>query len=437
VRSVYSDEQILEQESRIYFSNVCNQLKWKYRTNEQDNDIDGEIEVFEKKIINNKEYNETKARFVKIQLKASAELDSDEETISYPCSIKLLHFADVCDQPIVLVLYDAKKKVAYWLWLQQHIFNYLDINNKSWRDNSSKVIIKVPTKNSVTESSFKISIIQIATTGINEILQFRKTNKLDYYYTEIGHEDVSTSLYRRIVIRVLLEKSFSKSKDAMKILIQELNNKYEISDYYRNEKVKLIHSKNVDILWMFFYDDPRQVKNGLPCCSTEWFKKGIKIDVIPMNADEIINGIKIQWRKECNSLEEIYVKNKMQKGEYIKLLDETFKKVKIIGENLKKCIDDFNDDPISNELLIISFQNYLKEIQEIEHDFTFDRGYSPYECDDIDKCMIELLIILGNIKIFACDPKMDEINKIRSIRQNFNQYIEKLSEYAYERKKIR
>jgi len=109
---------------------------------------------------------------------------------------------------------------------------------------------------------------------------------------------------------------------------------------------------------------------------TEWFKKGIKIDVIPMNADEIINGIKIQWRKECNSLEEIYVKNKMQKGEYIKLLDETFKKVKIIGENLKKCIDDFNDDPISNELLIISFQNYLKEIQEIEHDFTFDRGYS-------------------------------------------------------------
>lgn len=91
MRSVYSDEQILEQESRIYFSNVCNQLKWKYRTNEQDNDMDGEIEVFEKKIINNKEHNEKKAEFVKIQLKALAELNSDKETISYPCNIKLLH----------------------------------------------------------------------------------------------------------------------------------------------------------------------------------------------------------------------------------------------------------------------------------------------------------------------------------------------------------
>lgn len=437
MRSVYSDEQILEQESRIYFSNVCNQLKWKYRTNEQDNDIDGEIEVFEKKIVNNKEYNETKAKFVKIQLKASAELDSGEETISYPCSIKLLHFADICDQPVVLVLYDAKKKVEYWLWLQEHIFNYLDINNKTWRDNFSKVIIKIPTKNIVTEPSFEISIKKIAATGINEILQFRKTNKLDYYCTEIGHEDVSTSLHRRIVIRVLLEKSFSKSKDAMRILIQKLNNKYEVSDYYRNEKVKLIHSKNVDILWMFFYDDPRQVKNGLPCCSTEWFKKGIKVDVIPMNADEIISDIKIQWGKECNSLEEIYVKNRMQKGEYIKLLDDTFKKIELIGEKLKKCIEDFNSGRINSELLIMSFQNNLKETQEIEHDFVSDRGYSPYECDDIDKCMIQLLIILGNTKIFAYDPKRDEKNKLRSIRQNFDQYLEKLSEYAYERKKIR
>ncbi len=437
MRSIYSDEQILEQESRIYFSNVCNQLKWKYRTNEQDNDIDGEIEVFEKKIINNKEHNETKAEFVKIQLKASAELNSDKETISYPCSIKLLHFADVCDQPVVLVLYDAKKKVAYWLWLQEHIYNYLDINNKSWRDNPSKVVIKVPTKNLVTEPSFEVKIKQIAAAGINEIFQFRKTNKAEYYYTEISHEDVSTFSHRRIVIRILLEKSFSKSRDATKILIQKLNKKYEVSDYYRNENVKLIHSRSVDILWMFFYNDLRQIKNGLPFCRTEWFKQDIKVDVIPMKADETINGIKIQWGEECDTLEEIYVNNRMTKGEYINLLDETFRKIQTVGEKQKSYIDDFNNGRISSELLIRNFQNHFKEIQEINLDFTADRGYSPCECDDIDQCMIELLVILENIGIVVCDYNRDEKNKLQGIRNNFNEYLEKLREYAYERKKIR
>jgi hypothetical protein len=434
MRSYFSDDQIIEQESRIYFSEICNKLKWKYRTYEQDNDVDGEIELFEKKTIGSKEYNETKAEFVKIQLKASSHIDFDKETISYPCSAKLLQFADVCDQPVVLILYNGNKKVAYWLWLQEYIYNYLDINNKSWRDNSSKVTIGIPTDNMVMRQNFEDKIKQIAENGINDIFQFRKINTIKYYYTEISHEDNSLALYRRILVRILVEKSFSKSKDAMRILIQKLNKKYEVSDYYRNEQVKLSHPGSVDILWMHFYNDPRQVKNGLPYCQTEWSKPGVEINTL--HANETINGIKIHWGNESDSLEEFYVNERMQKGEYIELLDDTFKRMKGISEKQKKYIEDFNNGRINSEMLILNSQSLSKEIQEIHSDFT-SKVFAPYECEDVDHCMIELLCLFDDIRLFVCDTTSDERNKLCGIRHRFDEYSEKLKEYAYERNKIR
>jgi hypothetical protein len=221
----------------------------------------------------------------------------------------------------------------------------------------------------------------------------------------------------------------------MRILIQKLNKKYEVSDYYRNEQVKLSHSERVDILWMHFYNDPRQVKNGLPYCLTEWSKPGVEINTL--HADETINGIKVRWEKESDSFEEFYVNRRMQKGEYIELLDNTFKRMEVISEKQKKYIDDFKNDRINSEMLILNSQSLSKEIQEIYSDFTSDGDFAPYECEDVNQCMIELLFLFDNIRLFVFDTTRDEGNKLWGILHNFDEYNQKLKEFAYERNKIR
>lgn len=47
MRSEYSREQLLEQNSIHYLLGKCINLNWKYRQYDQDNDVDGEIEIFE------------------------------------------------------------------------------------------------------------------------------------------------------------------------------------------------------------------------------------------------------------------------------------------------------------------------------------------------------------------------------------------------------
>ena len=60
MRSQYNNTQKFEKESRLYFENICFQCGWKFRSYGQENDIDGEIEIFDKVNKNGKEIDETK-----------------------------------------------------------------------------------------------------------------------------------------------------------------------------------------------------------------------------------------------------------------------------------------------------------------------------------------------------------------------------------------
>lgn len=67
MRSLNDENNMNEGKSIRFFEGVIEDYGWKYRRQEKDNDIDGEIEVFS-------EEGETTAKIIKVQLKATTNL---------------------------------------------------------------------------------------------------------------------------------------------------------------------------------------------------------------------------------------------------------------------------------------------------------------------------------------------------------------------------
>ncbi|WP_411349804.1 DUF4365 domain-containing protein [Paenibacillus sp. WLX2291] len=146
MRSKFDSKQRFEYLSKVFIEKVIISNGWKYRTQEKDNDIDGEIEFFTNEF-------ETTAKIIKVQLKATSELNYKEDSIVFDCPIKFLNFCDVCDFPVILVVYGVSEEKAYWMWAQKYIFQELDNKDIDWRKNTSTIRIKIPIQNEVKEDS--------------------------------------------------------------------------------------------------------------------------------------------------------------------------------------------------------------------------------------------------------------------------------------------
>lgn len=72
MRSKLDSKQISEYLSKVFIEKTIVFNGWKYRTQEKDNDIDGEIEVFTNE-------GETTAKIIKVQLKATSEINRHQK----------------------------------------------------------------------------------------------------------------------------------------------------------------------------------------------------------------------------------------------------------------------------------------------------------------------------------------------------------------------
>ncbi|NET69987.1 MAG: DUF4365 domain-containing protein [Sphaerospermopsis sp. SIO1G2] len=321
----YQQREIL---SFNYLQSIITKKGCKIRKLEQDNDIDAEIEIFDTL----QDKNQTLAQFIKIQLKAEDECEIKSDHIIYDkCPVKFLHFCDVCDIPVVLVLYEANTEKAYWLWMQDYIYNDLDINNYTWRNNQNTVTLKIPIHNLVNNDEiFFKDITLIGDKGINEISQMRKSKTYQNYYTVMKQSDKSHGTLRRIAVEILIEKSFAYSQDAMKLIIPKINRDFINSDYYRSDITKEIFAnKHSDIIWLFFYDDPLQLDHGLPFCRTEWIKNRNKINPVIFTNNEyekLIDSIQIQWLENFNISSDFIRNKQLTKGKYFDIAQELYQK---------------------------------------------------------------------------------------------------------------
>lgn len=397
---------------------VIDNCIWKFRSRqEKDNDIDGEIEVFDEGI--------TTAKIIKVQLKASLEIEIKDNFVIYDCPVKFLHFCDVCDVPILLVYYSVTDKKAYWLWTQMHIFKELNVNKADWRNNRGKVRLKIPIENEFTFSeSFKGNIKKIADNGINEIQQLRKQDTSEYYYTILEEIDNSSIKNRRISAKVYIEKSLASSKEATMELIKKINKKVRTSTYHKKVLSEKSEQREIDAVWLFLYDDLIQYKISAPFCRTEWINtnaKDIQKSVIG-TPDVILDEaqIKIKWETIYTLLNEYFTLNTVSKGEYLKGIKRMINYVQIEAQ---KVCDLFYKDRTQ-------FYQYANQKRDEYRNAYLEFGElpsPPFECTDLHSMLEESVSTLDNMTDSLVEKSGNDYYLESQFIKNITKNVEVLS----------
>ncbi|WP_421536039.1 DUF4365 domain-containing protein [Priestia sp. D3YE.R1] len=422
-RSKLDQKQIYEYESSVFIEKTIIRNGWKYREQEKDNDIDGEIEVFSKE-------GETTAKIIKVQLKATKELKYDKESIIFDCPIKFLNFCDVCDIPVILVVYGVDVDKAYWVWTQRYIFQTLDSKDIEWRNNTSTIRMKIPINNEVRENNdFYSDLEYLSREGVNELQQWRKQETSDYYYTILEEKDSSVPAKRRISAKVYIERSFATSKDSMVELIKKINEKVKSNGYYKNVLKENATNSEPDYVWLYLYDDLIQYESGLPFCRTEWLNpKGINEPILLKEFDKNIEdfNLRIKWESNYRPLQEYLLLNATSKTLYL----ESIRTILSFAMNELDILS-----RLFNKENKIEFYNHVisKRMEYTKNFLATSDFLPPYECREFANILNESLTDLDNLAI-AVEQKHGNEHYLNS------QYIKKFSKQLvileYELKKI-
>lgn len=410
-RSKYDENNRNEGKSIRFFEGVIEEKGWKYRRQEKDNDIDGEIEVFSGE-------GETTAKIVKVQLKATTNLKVNNDSVTFDCPVKFLNFCDVCEIPIIIVVYGVEEKKAYWLWTQKYILQKLDNDNPNWRDNSSRVTIKIPLTNKVLEDDkFYNEVEVISNKGINEIQQWRKRDTSEYYYTILEEKDISTSRKRRISAKIYIERSFASSRDSMVELIKKINQKIKSNNYNKGVFKGVKDNSEPNYIWLYFYDDLIQFEYGLPFCRTEWLVgEENNPPILLKKYDQLITDSNITIKWEYNRPLNKYLEtNSLSKREYIEgikgALDFALSELKILPSHFaKKDKTDFYEHLYENKKEYTSNFLVMSDI------------LPPLECRTLHKELEDSLAELDNLSIEISNKQQNE-------KYIYSQYISKFHIY--------
>lgn len=387
--SEYSENQLLEQVSVHYFMGICNKLKWKYRQYSQDNDIDGEIEIFEED--ENIYKNLTTSKFIKIQLKAQNKVDRDENGISYKCPIKLLKFVENCDFPVLLIVYCNKHKKAYWELLQKII------EKPEFKMNEETLTIKISDENCLNSknlSKFESDIIKISREIPLEI-QMRKRNINDYNFYEVidSFYILKNKEYKVEVFHIYVNPIFVSNESILKRLKSSI-----IANWNPEE--------NIDGIIIMMWDSLNKIGSDSQIYIYEKIKNVVKYDKI------LLKNFNRRFENQ----------KKFSKTQAVKLLEDYY--VELIGIYFA-LLDKYDEDLIDDA---IDIYNKLKAIEDVEEVNKGDECNIeiPFMCKILlyrDLC--ELSTIISNLED---EKKSNEERKIKEISERIGMNLKNLKE---------
>jgi hypothetical protein len=93
---------------------------------------------------------------VYLQFKATDEIDkyimADKETLSFPIERQHIELWREEPMPVILVVYDAKRETAYWLYTQRYFLS----SDFSMAENQAEVSLHIPRKNVVDAAAIAL-----------------------------------------------------------------------------------------------------------------------------------------------------------------------------------------------------------------------------------------------------------------------------------------
>ncbi|GGI12593.1 DUF4365 domain-containing protein [Gottfriedia solisilvae] len=396
--SQYTENQQREDISRNYVESFFVKKGWKFRKTENDNDIDVEIEIFKERI--------TTAKFIKVQLKSTKDIDIKEELgeVIYDCPVKFLNFCDICEVPVLIFLYDDNTSggQAYWLFVQKYIYETLERENPTWRLNASKVRIKIPKDNLIIhEDHFYNQLTEISSTGINEIINFRKAKIAEQYFLLLKERrienDENINLTR---IKISIDKTLASSKDAMRIAIKYINE--NLRNKYKSDQI-----------WIDYFSDIQQSVFGIPFCRTLWKIKQSKENywgIIDVN--EKIDDILIQWVIGHEYFARRIETKQILKENYLEITEKVYTEFLYFYNELYEIINLYTDNNLTEENLKIKVKNIKSKKMPIENFLDFYNKMTsgivpPFECAEVSKNLSSLVHFINLIWEECIDENFD------------------------------
>jgi len=193
--------------------------EWILREIKPDYGIDKSLEIVENGVVTGKE--------ILIQLKGTNVPNFNKEYFNFRLKTYQLKYYEKRDIPVVLIVVDIKNEICYWIFLQQYIFDTLNIKKPSWKKQKT-VRIKIPIKQKLNNNLDQI--IDIAKGGSAFIIS-RKINQIPSNYLARWKNNAEAIIEKSKVAKNFMEKSFHL--------------KFEISYNYDKEGN---HDKSIGIL---------------------------------------------------------------------------------------------------------------------------------------------------------------------------------------------
>lgn len=217
--------------------------------------------------------------------------------------------------PVILVICDLEKNKNYWEFLNSQTIKETE---RGWK-------INIPLDNLLDheEAKYKIS-------------QYYYNNK-NFTIMESGM-DTSHLLSRRVSMKVVLKGDVAKVviEKQLPHLIEGLKK----SDYYRSKIVEKHHNdKQADCVWVYFYKDLEQYKNGLPLCIAYWNDPKSKSPTVLSSDDKEVNGIFIHWSQI--EIPDEFFNDRLTKGKYLNIIDNYISNVEKIFFDISSTYENY------------------------------------------------------------------------------------------------
>ena len=335
--------------------------------------------------------------------------ETDDNIIYYTQNERHINYWLNHSLPVLLVIYDTEKDLQYW--------DFVTTKNITKTEKGWNVII---TKcNNLDDDKSKV---------IMEGYYFSNDN---FTIMESGI-DTSHALSRRISMKIILKKRISN------IVIEEqlpqLIDGLKRSDYYRSKIVEDHHKDNpADCVWIWFYENIEQYRNGLPFCTAYWNHPESKSPTTLHSKDkEIKDGIFINYSTAEISNE--ILNKRLSKGKYLKIVDNFLSKSERIFNEISLAVEKYRVNPILSYLkaeILRHKQKYKLLLPEEYHQY-----FAPLECSDLDKIIQNIEAAIDNIFIVTGDEKRTEKNTIDCIEMYLKNYLENVDPVKYKRKKV-
>lgn len=135
--------QVLETESQKFVKGIL-PSEWIAIEPQYDYGIDFDVEIVEQTFV-------TGVHFL-MQLKSTDNIKINKKGyVTYSCETSTLRYFLARSEQVIFLVYDAKSKIGYWIWIKDYITNEL-AKNKNWKKQKTATV-KIPKGNFFSEKS--------------------------------------------------------------------------------------------------------------------------------------------------------------------------------------------------------------------------------------------------------------------------------------------